>query len=47
MVEYTDVIRWVVLFIVIIILISKVWDVIKNKIGKGKKQEKWQDFLED
>ena len=47
MVNYVDVIRWVILSIVVVILISKVWDFIKNKIGKGKKQEKWQEFLED
>jgi len=47
MVDYVDMVRWVILFIVVIILVSKVWDVIKNKIGKGKKQEKWEDFLEN
>lgn len=44
MLDYIVVIKYVVFTVVIAILARKVWDMITKK---GRKEEKWETFLED
>lgn len=42
--DYIKIITWVVLIAVIAIAGKRIWELITKKT---KKQEKWQDFMED